>query len=519
MAIRLRRSEQWILCLLAAFFLCFGLNCWFAGTPWGQRETAESWATTMVVEHSTEDTPWDPVETEAGPRAEPLTPENGAGRFWALLFFAGAALLGGWLFSLKGGIFARLCPEAELAGSLGLLVLVFSLCAGQKYGFAPVVLVLETALAALALTLLRSLWRRLRRGFLAEETGAHRLGLLLSLQGRQVCRYGVVQIIWLVLACIGGMGLLFWGVWSAWPLCCLSGLLVLLLAVPPAWCLLRLCQDAEALTVQIQRLHGGETAEPAAGYFAREGTWLEDLQRQRDEAVQTALTSERFKVELISNVSHDLRTPLTAILGYGELLEQETLTQKGRDRLGRLNQKAGYMRDLVEQLFELTKVSSGALEAKRELLDLERLLEQTVGLLDDRLRQTGLEVRRRYEAKRLLLITDGNRMHQVFVNLLENAIKYALPSTRIYLEARKTGTEAVVRITNTASYDMDFSPEEIVQRFARGDKARSTGGSGIGLAIAQTYTESCGGTFRVEVDGDQFRAIVSLPAEADGKEV
>ena len=111
----------------------------------------------------------------------------------------------------------------------------------------------------------------------------------------------------------------------------------------------------------------------------------------------------------------------------------------------------------------------------------------------------------------LPVITDGGRMHQVFANLLGNAIKYALPGTRIYLEALEDDAEYRVRMTNTASYEMDFEPNEILQRFARGDKTRSTRGSGLGLSIAQTYTESVGGKFSVAVDGDQFNAIVHLP--------
>jgi signal transduction histidine kinase len=102
-------------------------------------------------------------------------------------------------------------------------------------------------------------------------------------------------------------------------------------------------------------------------------------------------------------------------------------------------------------------------------------------------------------------------MHQVFANLLDNAIKYALEGTRIYLEVKETKDSYLVRMTNTSSYEMDFTPDEIMQRFARGDKARSTKGSGLGLAIAQTYTESAGGSFRISPDGDQFSAIVELP--------
>ena len=169
------------------------------------------------------------------------------------------------------------------------------------------------------------------------------------------------------------------------------------------------------------------------------------------------------------------------------------------------------MRDLVESLFELTKVSSGVVESRKEQIDLVRLLEQTIGLFDDQLVNAGLTVKRSYSSDTIPVITDGARMHQVFANLLGNAIKYALAGTRIYLEVKETDRNYLTRMMNTASYEMDFKPDEIMQRFARGDKARSTKGSGLGLAIAQTYTESVGGTFRVSVDGDQFSAIVELP--------
>ncbi len=169
------------------------------------------------------------------------------------------------------------------------------------------------------------------------------------------------------------------------------------------------------------------------------------------------------------------------------------------------------MRELVESLFELTKVSSGAEVSKVEELDLLRLLEQTVGLFDDQLTAAGLTVRRHYAQETLSVTTDGARLHQVFANLLGNAIKYALPGTRIHLQVTERDGRCTVRMTNIASYEMDFSPTEITQRFVRGDKARSTKGSGLGLAIAQTYTESVGGSFHVEIDGDQFAAIVTIP--------
>ena len=276
-------------------------------------------------------------------------------------------------------------------------------------------------------------------------------------------------------------------------------------------CLWNYGADLEHFKQQLNSFQRGLPITVGDGAFAQTEAQLLDVQTQHEEAVRTAVTSERFKVELISNVSHDLRTPLTAILGYSELLQKEALSPEGQEQLSRLHQKAGYMNDLVESLFELTKVSSGVIEAKKEEIDLIRLLEQTTGLFDDQLTQAGLSVRRSYASDSIPVVTDGARMHQVFANLLGNAIKYALTGTRIYLEVKETERSYLIRMMNTASYEMDFKPDEIMQRFARGDKARSTKGSGLGLAIAQTYTESVGGKFHVAVDGDQFSAIVELP--------
>lgn len=276
-------------------------------------------------------------------------------------------------------------------------------------------------------------------------------------------------------------------------------------------CLWMYGADLSHFQKQLDNYQQGSPITVGDGAFSQTEAQLLEVQAQHEEAVRTAVTSERFKVELISNVSHDLRTPLTAILGYSELLQKEALSPEGQEQLRCLHLKAGYMNDLVESLFELTKVSSGVIEAKKEQIDLVRLLEQTIGLFDDQLVSAGLSVRRNYPSDALPVITDGARMHQVFANLLGNAIKYALAGTRIYLEVKEAENCFLIRMMNTSSYEMDFKPEEIMQRFARGDKARSTKGSGLGLAIAQTYTESVGGTFRVSVDGDQFSAIVELP--------
>ena len=276
-------------------------------------------------------------------------------------------------------------------------------------------------------------------------------------------------------------------------------------------CLLRRGKELDHLRTQIDCLGEDKALEPWDGAFSEAERKLWTIQIEHREAVARAVADERFRVDLIANVSHDLRTPLTAILGYGELLEKQTMSEEGKTQLSKLNRKAVYMRDLVDSLFELTKVSSGVLEPKQEPIDLVRLLEQTVGFFDDQLSAAGLTVKRQFAFQAAPLNSDGTMLHQVFSNLLSNAIKYALQGTRIYLELTKAEENYLVRMVNTASYEMDFTAEEIVQRFARGDKARSTQGSGLGLTIAQTYTEALGGKFEIVIDGDQFNALVTLP--------
>lgn len=171
-------------------------------------------------------------------------------------------------------------------------------------------------------------------------------------------------------------------------------------------CLWKYGSDLNHFKKQLNNYQNGKPITVSDGAFTQTEAQLLAVQAQHEEAVRTAITSERFKVELISNVSHDLRTPLTSILGYSELLQNETLSPAGQEQLRRLHQKAGYMNDLVDSLFELTKVSSGVAESKKEQIDLVRLLEQTIGLFDDQLVNAGLIVKRNYFTDKIPAITD-----------------------------------------------------------------------------------------------------------------
>lgn len=235
-----------------------------------------------------------------------------------------------------------------------------------------------------------------------------------------------------------------------------------------------------------------------------------------EENVKRAMAGEKMKVELITNVSHDLKTPLTSIIGYGELLEQLELSPQAREYADKINHKSKYLLTMVEDLLDLSKASTGNAVLAADDLDFVRLVRQCVAEMFDAAGEAEREIIFRCHDDEALPVTaDGVRMHRVIQNLLDNAIKYSLSGTRIYAEVSRRGNAAVLELINTAGYVMTFSPDKIVERFARGSSARTGEGSGLGLAIAKTYTEACGGQFQVSIKGDQFLACVSLPLRQD----
>ncbi|MGM9552756.1 MAG: sensor histidine kinase [Faecousia sp.] len=522
MRLKNRRLLRGLLCLLISACLAGGCALLQLSQRARENGTIETtatteWDTTMVTE--AEDTSLtttvtapliEETQTEAR-ETEPTSAVYSADRAQKLWIAAAVFLVIGILSAL---LFVLLKPRRlPLLGPEGELLLLppAVLWFLQARLLEPLpAAALQFLLTALILYLLHGLWSWVFRRLPLSWCAVYRISVRLS--KRSAGAGLLLQSLWTAAAAVCAavcLGLCAVSLYFAFSCAAFAEITLL-----SALCLRKSARGIDHLTQQIGRLYEGEKVAVGEGIFAEAETRLNELGKQRDEAIHTAVTSERFKVELISNVSHDLRTPLTAILGYGELLQREALSEQGREQLKRLNQKAGYMRELVESLFELTKVSSGAAASKVEALDLIRLLEQTVGLFDDQLTAAGLTVRRHYAQETLPVQTDGARLHQVFANLLGNAIKYALPGTRIHLQVTETDGHCTVRMTNIASYEMDFSPTEITQRFVRGDKARSTKGSGLGLAIAQTYTESVGGSFHVEIDGDQFAAIVTIPKTA-----
>lgn len=241
---------------------------------------------------------------------------------------------------------------------------------------------------------------------------------------------------------------------------------------------------------------------------------FEEINKGFDESLKEQMKSERTKIELITNVSHDLKTPLTSIISYIDLLsKEEDLSETARDYVNILSEKSYRLKNIVSDLFDLAKSTSGDINLHMEKLDLKKLIEQTLGDMEDDIEKSGLYIRTKLPDEPIYIISDGKRLYRVFQNLIDNALKYSLKGTRIYIDLMETKGKAIATIKNIAGYEMDFTAEEILQRFNRGDKARTSDGSGLGLSIAESFTKVCGGDFRVDIDGDLFKVTTIFNVE------
>lgn len=263
---------------------------------------------------------------------------------------------------------------------------------------------------------------------------------------------------------------------------------------------------------------------------------LENALEIERKSLEKVSRSDQLKVDLITNVSHDLKTPLTSMVGYIELMKKEDLNDTMRDYVEVISEKAGKLKEMIESLFSLAKASSGNIELHMESIELNRLIEQIFADMEDRTRASDLKFVMQLAEEDTTMLTDNMHLYRICQNLIENTLKYSAKGTRVfvktYVEHGNAGSDAYVieqdgeeenggalckeeklclEITNTAGYFMDFNKEDIVERFARADKARSSEGNGLGLAIVSTYTSALGGEFDIYVDCDQFKAKLVFP--------
>lgn len=231
-------------------------------------------------------------------------------------------------------------------------------------------------------------------------------------------------------------------------------------------------------------------------------------------AVEDEVRSQRMKTELITNVSHDLKTPLTAITTYVELLKKEDITEEERrSYIEILEKKSLRLKVLVEDLFEVSKATSNNITIEKMDVDVVNLLKQVSVEHTDKFAQMELDVRWNVPDEKVILQLDNQKTYRIFENLFVNIQKYAMPCSRVYIDVQKADGCAEIVIRNMSAAELNVRPEELTERFVRGDASRNTEGSGLGLAIAKSFTEAQGGTFSVDVDGDLFKVIIRWKME------
>lgn len=245
---------------------------------------------------------------------------------------------------------------------------------------------------------------------------------------------------------------------------------------------------------------------------------LKNVDAELLEVVEEKMKSERMKVELITNMSHDLKTPLTSIVSYTDLLSKEPLDETASDYVRILKMKTTQLSKIVSDLFDLSKSASGNLTVSPETLDLKKLLEQTVGSFQEEIEASTLKFVVTTPETPVSITTDGTRLYRVFQNLIDNIFKYSMPHTRVYITLERTESLARIVFKNISSSELTLNADEMLQRFSRGDVSRSSEGSGLGLSIAKSFTEACGGRFYLTLDGDLFKAEILFkipPKETD----
>lgn len=229
-----------------------------------------------------------------------------------------------------------------------------------------------------------------------------------------------------------------------------------------------------------------------------------------DNAIEDAVKSERLKTELITNVSHDLKTPLTSILNYSDLLSKEDNSQEEAKEYAKIiNEKSNKLKILIEDLFEVSKATSNNVELDRQELDFNSLVAQSIGEWEDKISENNIEIISNLPDEKVMLNLDGQKFSRVLDNLFSNISKYALENSRVYVDLRDEGGVQLT-IKNISKYPLNISAEELMERFTRGEKSRTTSGSGLGLSIASSFVRAHGASFDIDIDGDLFKVTIEF---------
>jgi signal transduction histidine kinase len=247
------------------------------------------------------------------------------------------------------------------------------------------------------------------------------------------------------------------------------------------------------------------------GSFKEFGEELNSLAEAAKQAAEKQMKSERMKTELITNVSHDIKTPLTSIINFVDLMKKPHTEAEGEEYLDVLDRQSQRLKKLIDDLMDMSKASSGNISVELGQVDAAEAINQALGEFADKLDRVNLTPVFRYPDKTIHMVADGKLLWRVLSNLLNNAVKYALPDTRLYVDLMELQGTAMIAIKNISREQLNVNADELMERFVRGDASRNTEGSGLGLNIAKSLVEIQGGQMHLMVDGDLFKVTLIFP--------
>ncbi|MDN3019076.1 HAMP domain-containing sensor histidine kinase [Paenibacillus sp. BSR1-1] len=286
-----------------------------------------------------------------------------------------------------------------------------------------------------------------------------------------------------------------------------------------AWFAYKKVKSFQAIQDGVERIKAGSLHHrikvPNRGEFKTLAANINSITDGLKEAVDSELKSERLKTELITNVSHDIRTPLTSIITYVDLLKSEEVTPKAAEYINILDQKSKRLKLLTDDLFEAAKATSGTISVDFEKIDIVSLVTQGLGEVNDKIEDSNLQFKLNHPKDKVYISADGKLLWRSIENLLSNIFKYALRGSRVYIDIEDAGSEIQLSFKNISAYELNISADELMERFKRGDESRSSQGSGLGLSIAKSLIEVQKGNFNIHVDGDLFKAVITFPKMTD----
>ncbi|WP_059171677.1 HAMP domain-containing sensor histidine kinase [Bacillus sp. FJAT-27445] len=284
-----------------------------------------------------------------------------------------------------------------------------------------------------------------------------------------------------------------------------------------AWFALKKVKAFQTIQDGVERIKDGDIHHHIyvgeKGEFAGLAANINSITDGLKKAVDSELKSERLKTELITNVSHDIRTPLTSIITYVDLLKNDKDPVRVEEYIDVLDQKSKRLKVLTDDLFEAAKASSGSIPVQLEQIDIVSLLTQGLGEVNDKIEASGLDFKFNYPKEKIVVTADGKLLWRSIENILSNIFNYALPGSRVYIQVEDAGNEILLSFKNISAYELNISADELMERFKRGDESRSNQGSGLGLSIVKSLIEIQKGKFMIQIDGDLFKSMISIPKE------